>query len=295
MAIYKVDNGVISIQVKSKGAELCSLTENATGQEYMWSGSPDYWPRVSPVLFPFIGWLKDKKYVYQGKEYSLSSHGFARDMEFELWEQTDTSLWMSLTDTEETRAKYPFAFQLLLGYELNGRTVQVKWKVMNKNNGKMYFSIGGHPGFACPLHEGEKRTDYYVAFDTPDKVVCNGVDMDTGLATDVFKEYPLKQGMLAITEDLFDHDALVIEGHQAGRVSLLTPDKKPYITVSMDAPLFGVWSCVKHDSPFVCIEPWYGRCDSMNFEGTLEDRKWQQCIDAGETFEAGYEILVHER
>ena len=49
-------------------------------------------------------------------------------------------------------------------------------------------------------------------------------------------------GYCQIDEHMFDKDALIIENRQASKVSLCTPDKKPYLTVSFDAPLFGLWS-----------------------------------------------------
>ena len=52
-------------------------------QEYLWNGDERYWPRRVPVLFPFVGLLKNRQYSYAGKNYSMVQHGFARDMEFE--------------------------------------------------------------------------------------------------------------------------------------------------------------------------------------------------------------------
>ncbi len=50
---------------------------------------------------------------------------------------------------------------------------------------------------------------------------------------------PVRNGYAQITEHLFDRDALIVENRQASVVSLCTSDKKPYLTVSFDAPLFG--------------------------------------------------------
>ena len=75
-------------------------------------------------------------------------------------------------------------------------------------------------------------------------------------------------------------------------MSLLTPEGKPYITVSFDAPLVALWSPNKEGSPFVCIEPWYGRCDKEDFSGTLAEREWGNVLSGGEVFEAEYSIEV---
>ena len=102
----------------------------------------------------------------------------------------------------------------------------------------------------------------------------------------------LKEGILPITEDLFDGDALVIENHQVQRVALLDKNKKEYLAVEFDAPLVGVWSPPKKQAPFVCIEPWYGRCDSENFDGELKDREWENELEAGEEFYAEYKVVA---
>jgi galactose mutarotase-like enzyme len=161
-----------------------------------------------------------------------------------------------------------------------------------KNTGKetMYFSIGGHPAFACPEQPDGKQTDYYLHFDGTDKITSRMIR--EGVATDHMTEYILDDGYLKISEDLFDNDALVVEGNQTQAVSLCRPDKTPYITLHFDAPLFGVWSVPGKAAPFVCIEPWYGRCDHENFEGTLEQREWSNTLEPEGVFEVSYDIAL---
>ena len=64
-----------------------------------------------------------------------------------------------------------------------------------------------------------------------------------------------------------------------------------YVTVSFDAPVFGIWS-PSGDAPFVCIEPWYGVSDREDFNKELRERKWSQSLKPGEVFEGGYTISV---
>ncbi|MFV0466582.1 MAG: aldose 1-epimerase family protein, partial [Lachnospiraceae bacterium] len=63
-----------------------------------------------------------------------------------------------------------------------------------------------------------------------------------------------------------------------------------YIKVEFQAPLFGIWSPEKKQAPFICIEPWYGRCDRETFEGRLKDREWGNKLAPGEVFERSYTI-----
>lgn len=291
--IYELHNDCIRIQVNSFGAELKSLKTVKDDREFMWDARPEFWKRTSPVLFPVVGGLKNAQYTYEGKTFGMSQHGFARDMEFTLVEQTADSIRFVLEDTPETYEKYPFHFRLEIGYAIEENHIKVSWHVENKNDKTMYFSIGGHPAFLCPIKEGSRQTDYVLHFDNRKQIVSSMLG-ESGLLTNDKKTYLLTDGTLAVTKELFDHDALVIEGDQAHEVSLAYRDETPYLTVRFEAPLFGIWSPPKKEAPFICIEPWYGRCDKEDFEGALSDREWGNTLSAGENFEASYEIIAGE-
>lgn len=292
--IYTLKNEEITIQVNSFGAELKSIKDNGTDKEYMWSGDKRYWGKTSPILFPFVGGLKNGEYSFEGKKYKIGRHGFARDMEFEFVEQSDDTIIFALEDNEETINKYPFHFRLEVQYTLNEKNVKVKWKVYNKDNKKMYFSIGGHPAFACPVTGNLKRTDCFIKFSGASEITTTFLEMKSGLITGEFRKYPLDSELLSIDDTLFDEDALIIENNQTHEVSLCDEKKEPYITVKFDAPLFGVWSVPDSDASYVCIEPWYGRCDSQFFEGELSDRDWTNSIAVGDIFEKEYDICINK-
>ena len=289
MSLYILKNELITIKVDSKGAELRSLMDNYSGKEYMWCGDATYWGRVSPVLFPVVGAYKDKECRYMGKTYSLPQHGFARDMEFALKEKTEDTIWFSLKDDENTRENYPFGFVLEIGYKIADREVSLMWRVKNVNDGELYFSIGGHPAFTAPKREKEKTT-CYIGLKGLDQVKVR--KLEGGLASDEVMDLVLEDGLLPVSEELFADDALIIENHQTKEVSLLDEEKKVYLTVSFDAPLFGLWTPPGKNAPFICIEPWYGRCDSIHFAGNLEEREWGNILTKGEVFESTYTINV---
>ncbi len=150
---YVIENDELRVEVDSFGAELKSVKNKVTGEEYMWYGDPEFWGRTSPILFPFVGSLKNKEFIYKGKHYPMGQHGFARDHEHTLVSQTDDELLFSFSSDEETLEKYPFAFTLRIGYKLEGDTLRVSWEVENPADETMYFSIGAHPAFNCPVHE----------------------------------------------------------------------------------------------------------------------------------------------
>ncbi|MDE7324217.1 MAG: aldose 1-epimerase family protein [Lachnospiraceae bacterium] len=291
MAVYSLENAQIRIGVDTLGAELKSLKKVTSDKEYMWDASPEYWKRTSPVLFPIVGSLNNGCYRYDGKEYPMSQHGFARDMEFELLRQTGDALAFVLKSGKETREKYPFDFELEIGYRIDENNLVISWKVTNCGNQEMYFSIGGHPAFLCPLNDGDVQTDCQILFDTNDTIIASVIG-NNGTLSSRRKAYTLNDGYMNITADLFDDDALIVEDNQAHKVSLCDRQGQPYLTVRFDAPLFGLWSPAKRNAPFVCIEPWYGRCDKDIFTGDLSQREWGNKLQPAEQFYAEYTVTI---
>ena len=195
MEQIRLENEQIEVTVNIHGAELRSLKSKADGQEYLWNADAKYWGRTSPVLFPFVGGVKNKVYRHEGKEYPMNQHGFARDMDFTLISRSTDEAWLALEDTDETRKVYPFHFHLEIGYRLEGTAVRVMWKVKNTNEKNMYFAIGAHPAFFCPVREGEKQSEYFLKFkdgegNAPESLT-NTVFGEGGVVTTQKKEYKL--------------------------------------------------------------------------------------------------------
>lgn len=289
---YRIQNGNSALTVSSHGAEAVSLKKDGT--EYLWNGDPKYWGRHAPVLFPFVGQVRDKKYRYEGQEYPMGQHGFARDSEFRLLEQKDHELLFALSANEETRKVYPFDFELLIRYTLHASgNLQVEWTVKNPGSKNLYFSIGGHPAFLCPIGKRGEWKDYRILFRKAGQPL-NAITIrpittggNVGHAT---KTHPLQDGTIVPTDELFAGDALILEGEQADEISLVDPDGKEYLTVNFSSPLVGVWTPAGKHAPFICIEPWYGRTDADDFTGTLEEREYSQVLKPGETFEKSFTV-----
>ena len=216
---YQLKNERLTLTVDSHGAELRSLVRNADGKELMWQADPAYWGRTSPVLFPFVGGTKEKTYYFNGTKYAANQHGFARDMEFTLQSQTESELWFTLKDTEETRKNYPFSFLLSLGYRLAGNAAEVCWKVENTGNDTLYFSIGGHPAFNCDL---EHASLLFEKEGKPAAEIVSGVlEMNgSNCLSKNTKAFTLTEGVLPLSPAMFDEDALIIENDQADSVTL---------------------------------------------------------------------------
>lgn len=292
--LQTLKNDELTIKINTAGAEMTNITDAKTGFEYLWQGDPAFWKRHSPVLFPIVGSLWNGEYRFKDKTYKMSQHGFARDKEFTLTHQSDNELQYTLTSDAETNINYPFDFELRISYKLTNRKIEVSWQVLNRSKEKMYFQIGAHPAFNYPHFDAQSKDRGYFKFDTlinPDYILIG----EKGCA-DTQMHYPLildSDGLMKISNDTFDKDALIIENNQVKQVSLLGIDKKTWLTLSFDAPLVGLWSPpLRPDCPFVCIEPWYGRCDRVDFCGDIKNRDYMNSLEADDIFMANYSIEI---
>lgn len=289
---YAIQNECLRAEIDSFGAELKSLKRKSDEREYMWHGDPAYWGRTSPVLFPFVGAVRDKTYTHRGKSYSMGQHGFARDMEFAFVSAKEDEILFELRADADTLQKYPFQFVLEIGYRLEGSSLIVRWKVKNEGKDQMYFSIGAHPAFLCPIRGEDSKCGYGLRFRGLDTGVRYHGNTPEGMAVMEEQVLPLGRGDVRFGADFFDKCTYMVEGKQTDQVSLITPEGEPYVTVTFDAPLFAVWSPERKNAPFVCIEPWYGRCDAVDFSGELKDRDYEMGLAAGKVFEASYRIGI---
>lgn len=287
-----LSNKELTIRIAEHGAELSGIVANSTGKEYLWQADPAYWKRHSPVLFPIVGSVWEAEYRHEGVTYPLSQHGFARDMDFTLVEESDNEVRFLLRDTPDTLKVYPFPFNLEIGYRLEGNRIEVLWRVRNTGDKRMYFQIGAHPAFYYPNYAQDSPKRGYFAFDKPDGLIYR-VLAEKGCVSDETRPVPLDgEGMLPLDIHTFDIDTFILENGQVKRVDLLDMDRRPYLSLSFTAPLVGLWSPPRKDAPFVCIEPWYGRCDRIGYKGEYKDRDWVNRLEPGESFDASYTIEI---
>ena len=286
-------NDMLTVQVAEHGAELQSIKKGAT--EYLWQGDPAYWGRRSPVLFPIVGSVWEKRYRVDGVEYELGQHGFARDMEFELVAQTENELRYRLVSTEETLKKYPYQFVLEIAYRLHGNSLDVIWEVTNPDPDKvMHFQIGAHPAFIYPDYSTENKERGFLVFDRTEGLECIRIK-EKGCVDSVTK-YPLEipaDGRLPIASDTFDAiDTIMLQDGQIRKTELRRADGTPWLCVKFDAPVVGIWSPPGKVAPFICLEPWYGRCDSAGYEGEYKDKEWMNTLAPGQKFSSVYTIAI---
>lgn len=277
----QITNSKITAQINHSGAELYSL-KNDKYKEYIWEGNPVFWGKHSPILFPIVGTLKNNSYWYEGNEYHLSRHGFARDMEFDLVQKSENSAVFSLKSSIETRKVFPFDFELQIRYLLDEYKLNIEYKVFNKNEGLLPFSIGAHPAFALP----KPFENYSLAFEQTEKLTSYQLEND--LLSDTSETINLKKNKLSLSYSLFEKDALIFKTLKSSMVDILE-NGTPLLRVRFDDfPNLGIWT--KNNAPFICIEPWLGYSDTINCSGNILEKEGIQLLKGYETFNSTFSI-----
>ena len=288
----KLKNQTISISVSKHGAELTSIKKGDI--EYLWQADPTFWGRHSPVLFPIVGSLWEGRYRVGEKQYLIGQHGFARDMDFTLLSHTNDSISYRLDSDLQTMESFPWPFALTISYRLRDNEIDVSWEVENKGDETMYFQIGAHPAFNYPYYDPNSRARGYFSFDRSEGLEC--IKITEKGCVDTNARYYLEtraDGLYPLESDTFDSiDTLMLQDGQLHRVTLHAPDGNPWLSVLFDAPVVGLWSPPYKNAPFVCIEPWYGRCDRVGYSGQFSERDWINSLAPGKIFKASYKIII---
>lgn len=282
MILITLQNGIISAGIKPFGAELSSLRNLRTEREYIWSGDSTYWSGQAPILFPICGRLLSDCFEFDGEKYYLPKHGFARKSPFEIASVSETEAEFVLRSGEETKRVYPFDFVFHAVFSLDGKTLRTTYRVENVGEKTMYFSVGGHPAFACQM--GDR-----IKFDELETVPTCLFDASSLRVGE--KPFLKNHRSFAVTEHLFDGDALFFPGLKSRGVELTTATGKRIVRVEYgDVPYLGIWA--KPGAPFVCIEPWNGINDTPDVSGKIEEKDAILSLPAGQTYVYSFTITV---
>lgn len=278
--------GYSSARIISKGAELKSYF--ADGKELMWRADEKYWGKTSPFLFPMIGNLRNGKTIINGKEYSISKHGFARDNEFTVESTTENTAVLSFESNDETKKSFPFDFKVTLTYTLTEKSLEISYAVENRSGMQMPYCIGAHPAFAC-----DKAFDSYkLVFSENETVNSPVMNLETRMwgdnnrikRLDDSNEYPLEYS-------LFDNDCVYFDTIKSKSCSLVSGEEG--VKVSWEGfETLGVWTPDHKKAPFVCIEPWCGCDDYDTDSGVFSEKRGIQTAAAGEI--KNYRMIIEK-
>lgn len=287
----KLENEFLCVEIAEMGAEVTRIYDKTEDNEILWEGNPVYWKRHSPVLFPNVGKTYKNRVLINGTQYPTSQHGFARDNVFTCIEAANEKASFMFRSSEETKEVYPFDFELHINYKLNKKELTVEWQVKNCGDETMYFTIGGHPAFRFAKPE-ETKADYVLKVPGKEKLEYVLIDISCGCANvDEVHTLQLSEETYSLSDKLFAKDALVVDNGQIEEAWLCHKDGTPYVGVrSAGFPNYGIWSV--EGAPFVCLEPWMGRCDNVGFNAELSEKPNVNKVEAGEKFIKDYTIVV---
>ncbi|MDF2671926.1 MAG: Galactose mutarotase related enzyme [Clostridiales bacterium] len=289
-----LENKILKIQISEKGAELTSLVKKKNNSEYIWQADPKYWGRHAPILFPIVGKVKNNKYKIGNKEYSLNQHGFARDLNFNIKEKCSNSVLFILSWSEETLKVYPYKFELYVKYQIQDSKVDISYTVKNQDDCDIYFSIGSHPGFNCPMDGSNdilNFEDYYFEFDKVENTDKMPISSE-GLIKRKAEPYLENTSIIKLSKELFASDAIVFENLKSNTITLKNNKNKDTVTVDFTGfPYLGLWS-KPGGAPFVCIEPWFGHADYEDFDGDFREKEGVLKLGVKEGFSCKYSISI---
>lgn len=260
-----VEDTTLRVEIAPQGAEPTSLQLLDRDVEFLWQGDPVIWGRHAPLLFPIVGRLNSDRYLWQGREYRLGQHGFARDLTFRIIGRGGTWATFELIESQETLECFPFRFRLAVTHRVANGRLRTSMTVDNPGDEPLPFSIGTHPGFRCPLQAGEALDAYTVRFEeaeTADRLL-----VEDGLIGARSEPFLRNAREVRLSDRLFDRGALVFAGLRSDQVRLAGPGGNGVELTFKGFPYFGIWS--KPGAPFVCLEPWCGIADRAGHDGNL--------------------------
>jgi len=277
--------------IHAQGAELHSL-KTSDGQELIWQADPAYWGRHAPHLFPIVGRLANDTLKHKSQSCTMTQHGFARDMLFEIEKSNDTECSFLLRDNEASLKKYPFHFEFRVHFSLNNDTLSITYQVNNTGDEILPCSVGAHPAFVWPLPGNSNRDNHQIEFTETE--TCDINRLDAGLVKKETFPWPWASNNngFPLDDSLFEPDAMIFTEHYSREVTY-SGEQGPSITVKFDDfPHLGIWSVP--GAEFVCIEPWQGHSSAVDFDGDFSDKSGLVKIEPNAEQSWTMEVVVEQ-
>ena len=282
---YILENDKLQVVVNSFAAELQGIRSKATGLEYMWQPGAEIWNNRSILLFPNPGRIAHDRIIVGGKVYPATMHGFAKDMEFTVEELSDERIVLELAANDDTRFYFPYEFLFRVTFELKGDVLEQRFDVVNKDNKDMYFCLGAHPGFYCPIELGESGDDYVLRFDPPQQMLRTETEAGTRLLTGKTKPVALENGTdMFVGEKFFNDDPKLFSNVKADTITLLSKKSGRFMEMGIkDFPYMCIWG-VPDKMQILSIEPWCGTSDLTDTDHVWEHKLGIEKAEIGDTW-----------
>ena len=277
--LITIASDALTVCVCQTGSELWSITDVA-GRQYMTDADPAFWTGHAPVLFPVIGSVAHDRIIVDGREYPMQRHGFARKSQFTMVERGTDHVRFRLCDSAATRAAYPFAFQLDIAFQIDGRQLDITAQVTNPGDVALPFSFGFHPAFAWPLpggavnggavnggavNGGAAKAAHHLTFARDEPEPIRRLNQTTGLLLAEPAPSPVVGRELPLDPALFALDAVVWTDMNSRALTYGASGGASLDVAFPDMPMLGLWQVP--GAHYICIEPWQGHADPEGFAG----------------------------
>ena len=282
MQTYTIANKFLTVRVKQLGAELCGLYSHKTQTEYMWQPGHEIWDHSNLLLFPNPGRIAGDRIIVDGKVYPAMMHGFACKLPFAVAEQECDRLVLELTDDADTRRYFPYAFCLRVEFQLEGERLLQRILVINRDEKPMYYCLGAHPAFYCPLDIHGSADDCYLEFDGHQSLHMLRMQENTRLVTGEEKPY-LCGTQIPLGEHFFDDGPKLLGGMAAKTIALRSKKDPRFVEMGVEGfPNLCLWGAPTRMS-LIAIEPWIGTNDRVDTDHVWEHKPGIRCAAVGET------------
>ncbi|KEQ52946.1 aldose 1-epimerase family protein [Sphingobium chlorophenolicum] len=281
----------LSARINPLGAELWSL-KDGQGRELMTDANPRWWTGHAPLLFPFVGRSRGDVYRFEGREYPMPQHGFARQRNFAAVERSAEAVTFRLEADADTRTAYPFDFRLDMRFAIEGATLRMTATVGNLGASDMPFSFGYHPAFAWPLPFGGAVEAHRVLFEKAEPAPIRKVGVEPGLIALESAASPVEGNMLAPTHAMFEGDALIWDRLESRSLFWGVPGGRGLKIDFPDTPWLGLWQ--KPGAHYLCVEPWAGMADPVGFTGDVWGKQGIMRLAPGEERRFRMDVTVVE-
>lgn len=201
----------------------------------------------NPILFPLCGNLPNNTYNVDGTDFNIKQHGFARELPWTVTAESNqggASVTVELTSNEQTKAVYPFDFNVLFTYVLRGNTLEIRQEYKNLSSTQMPFSSGFHPYFLC----GDKS------------------QIEANIPSVSYEDNRTKESFAFDGKFNFEQDEIdSVFGKLSSRsTSVVDNDRKLKIAIDYDDfYTYLVFWTVK-GKEFYCLEPWSATRNALN-------------------------------
>lgn len=285
--MLKIFNEFLTVYIDPKGAEVREVINNENELNYMWEGNEEIWSGVSPVLFPVVGKCNNDEIKFDSKVYSFTNHGFARFSVFDSHKRSNSEIELSLTGDMLVENSFPMDFEFYVTYKLKKRKLITTYSIYNPMIKPLFFSVGAHPAFKCPFDSEHSLEDYFLEFEVEEEMLSHELT-GNGTYTGKTTSYETKDKKINLATPGFDK-TFVFSDFKSKYVTLTEKDTEKKISVSLEGfKYLAFWK--KLAGNFICIEPWCGKGDDVDFYGDFKDKKDLIKLETKKEFVVSYEI-----